>query len=363
MAISDLNLTITPHNQFHPSLLVNFDQTGVDIVPKSSYTFDVKGSKAVPIVGHNDRRQITAVVASSADGDMLPIQVIFKGETHVSVDNIAQSIRRTVEADGFHLAYSPNHWSNQRTMVEYVEKVLLPHRTKMIAKHNLPKEMPLIVLLDCWPVHAEGDFPKYMKSIKHIVLRYVPRNCTSKLQVADVALNFPFKHGIRHRFNEWMTQLARQRIEHGEDDIAFGKEDLLLSTLKPQVLQWMHSCWKSMASQRALIVSGWQKCVFRFADPFSLAEQVRAMHQFKNGNINEPDEAESSDEEGQWSDEETDEEKDELDVMKEIHHGTRRSTRSTKNKQPARLHMGVDPTAIVEDDEAELSNFAQLGLN
>ena len=39
----------------------NWDQTGISIVPGSSWTMEVKISKRVEIAGMNDKRQITAV--------------------------------------------------------------------------------------------------------------------------------------------------------------------------------------------------------------------------------------------------------------------------------------------------------------
>jgi len=44
----------------------------------------------------------------------------------------------------------------------------------------------------------------------HLV--FVSVNCTSKLQVADVVLQRPFKHGIKKEFNEWVAQLITEQI-------------------------------------------------------------------------------------------------------------------------------------------------------
>lgn len=54
-----------------------------------------------------------------------------------------------------------------------------------------------------------------------------------------------------------------------------------------------------------------------------------------------------------YNDEDSDDEKDEPDVMKEIQHGTRRSGRSTKNQRPIGLHFGVDPNFVHAEDEIE----------
>ena len=59
-----------------PQLVINWNQTGISLVPGSAWTMDLKGSKRVEIVGIDDERQFTAVFCGSLDGDILPLQVI-----------------------------------------------------------------------------------------------------------------------------------------------------------------------------------------------------------------------------------------------------------------------------------------------
>ena len=44
-----------------PSLIFNWDQTGLHLVPSSSWTMARKGSKRVEMIGMEDKRQITAI--------------------------------------------------------------------------------------------------------------------------------------------------------------------------------------------------------------------------------------------------------------------------------------------------------------
>ena len=64
-----------------PELVPNWDQTGIKMVPSSSWTMDKLGSSRVEVTGVNDKRLITAVFCGSLTGDFLPIQVIYKGKT------------------------------------------------------------------------------------------------------------------------------------------------------------------------------------------------------------------------------------------------------------------------------------------
>ena len=63
-----------------PELLFNWDQTGIIIVPESSWTVELKGSKRVEITGISDKRQITAVFCDTMTGEFLPPQLIYQGK-------------------------------------------------------------------------------------------------------------------------------------------------------------------------------------------------------------------------------------------------------------------------------------------
>ena len=68
-------------SKVEPCLIVNWDQTGIILVPAASRTYERRGEDRVAVLGAEEKRQITAVLASSMDGDMLPLQLIFKGKT------------------------------------------------------------------------------------------------------------------------------------------------------------------------------------------------------------------------------------------------------------------------------------------
>ena len=61
-------------------LTLNWDQTGISIVPGSSWKMEAKGSKRVEIIGISDKRQITALFCGTASGEFLPFQLIYQGK-------------------------------------------------------------------------------------------------------------------------------------------------------------------------------------------------------------------------------------------------------------------------------------------
>ena len=64
-----------------PELVFNWDQTGISIVPGSSWTMELKGTKRVEITGVGDKRPITAVLCGTMAGDFLPPQLTYQCKT------------------------------------------------------------------------------------------------------------------------------------------------------------------------------------------------------------------------------------------------------------------------------------------
>jgi hypothetical protein len=63
-------------------LVVNSDETGASYVPVSDWTMDEEGAKQVPLLGLDDKRQMTVFLAISGQGELLPTQMIYAGKTN-----------------------------------------------------------------------------------------------------------------------------------------------------------------------------------------------------------------------------------------------------------------------------------------
>ncbi len=178
-------------------LVCNSDQTAVHLRPSTEQTYEVKGVKEVKCLGKDDKRQITAVVSSTASGELVPLQLVFQGKTKAIVPK-DEDAKRAVAA-GWHLTMSENHWSNFVTMNSFVEKVLDPWRVKKCEELGLvPDSQKMVWLIDCWKVHISAGFREWMLDLFPLIkTMFVPANCTSKLQVADVVLQRPLKHRFR----------------------------------------------------------------------------------------------------------------------------------------------------------------------
>ena len=60
------------------SLVINWDQSGINYAPVSQWTMAKEGSKRVEVVGLNDKQQITAVFGGTLCGKFLPIQLVYQ---------------------------------------------------------------------------------------------------------------------------------------------------------------------------------------------------------------------------------------------------------------------------------------------
>ena len=66
-------------------LVFNWDQIEISIVPGSTWTMELKGSKRVEITGISDKRQITTVFCATLAGEFLPPQLIYQGKMSACV--------------------------------------------------------------------------------------------------------------------------------------------------------------------------------------------------------------------------------------------------------------------------------------
>lgn len=92
------------------SLVINLDQTGLNIVPTGEWTMEKEGRKRVNLAGLGDERQITATFAATLDGQFLPMQLLYQGKT----DYCQPKFSFSCEFDVFH---TPNHWANEDTCI------------------------------------------------------------------------------------------------------------------------------------------------------------------------------------------------------------------------------------------------------
>jgi hypothetical protein len=275
-------------------------------------TWEKKGSKDIKVTGMEDKRQVTCCVSSSSDGTLLPMQIIFTGKTKRCLPKT--HVAKLCLADGFHMTMSSNHWSNLETCQQFVRHILVPYFQCIVKELQLPSNQKMIWLLDCWSVHKSEAFLTWMKK-EHprICVLFIPANCTSKLQPADVILQRPLKCAFSRCFKQWSAACIQEQLE---GDVSRVQLDLRIGTLREELCTWLLQAWKEVGSRTDMIIKGWEKC--GLLRPFDKIFQAEAMEcnshnsLFSDVNVDEEHE-ESLDDIDEW--EELFEDEDIMDLM------------------------------------------------
>ena len=248
----------------HPSLVINWDQSALMLVPTSTYTYHSKTDKHVSVTGQDDKRQITALVGLTLEGELLPLQLIFQGQEHdrsqhKAVPVLDSTLSQRVTYAGWHLTQTPNHWSSQISMRDYVDYVVVPFVKTKRQKYNCP-DSPALLLFDCWSVHKSVEFLGWMKTEHpdfHVI--FIPAGCTGKAQPADVIVQRPLKCEITNQYLQWTTELLTADLHSHTDDVPTCEIDSSAGTLKPKLVEWAFNAWNQLRERQAMIAKGWAK--------------------------------------------------------------------------------------------------------
>ena len=228
-------------------LIINWDQTGLNLVPAAQWTMALKGSRRVEIKEIDDKRQITGVFCVSLFGDFLPIQIIYGGKTNWCHPLFA------FQRDWL-ISHSPNHWSNEGTMITYmyIKYVINPYVDGV--RDRLGKDQAALAIFD----HFNGQLtPKISKLLEdnNIQSVLVPAGCTDRLQPLDVSVNRSAKSFLKSQFQSWYaSEITEQLRSCTAEEI----EPVDLSTARMKCLgaQWLVKLVDHLAESPDIIVNG-----------------------------------------------------------------------------------------------------------
>ena len=153
-----------------------------------------EGSKRVEIAGLDDKRQITAVFGCTMAGDFLPSQLIYQGTTK-------KCFPSSVFPLNWNITFSENYWLNESTMVEYIDKILLPYTKIKQEKLALSTNHQGLVIFNRFRGQCtDAIFAMLEANHAHFVI--VPSYCTDRLRPLDVNVNRAAKEFLRNEFQE-----------------------------------------------------------------------------------------------------------------------------------------------------------------
>ena len=106
------------------------------------------------------KKELTVVLSCTANGEMLPALVIFKGKRKLKFKPPQE----------VHVAVQPKGWMDGDLMIQWFRGVILPYT----------KEKRTLVIIDSFSAHQQVDFLQEAKA-KNVDVIVIPGGCTSKV--------------------------------------------------------------------------------------------------------------------------------------------------------------------------------------
>ena len=235
-------------DEIPPQLVINFDQTAINYVPTPSWTMEKEGAKRVEMMGIDDKRQITAVFGASLSGDFLPPQLVYEGKTKRCLPSYSSP-------STWNITYSTNHWSNEETMKEYIEMIILPYISKIKEDLQLPDEQGALLIFDNFKAQCTSTILTLLDS-HNINVALIPANCTDRLQPLDLSINKPAKDFLRKQFEGWYAKQVCAQLDEGKQSEGV---DLRLTTMKPLGAEWMVALHSHIKNNPDLVRNGFKE--------------------------------------------------------------------------------------------------------
>lgn len=227
--LNDVVTTVTMED-IPPELIMNWDQTGIKLVPSSNWTMERRGARRVEIIGVNDKRQITAVFCGTLLGDFLPIQLIYQGKT-------SRCHPRYEFPLDWHITHSPKHWSNEQTMLDYIKHIIVPYVAT--TRDLLNDDKSALVIID----NFKGQITPAVNALldsHNIHVCLLPPNTTDHLQPMDISVNKPAKDFLKREFEQWYAEQVTRQLQGQDIDMAELQEiNLGLPVLREVGAKWL----------------------------------------------------------------------------------------------------------------------------
>ena len=230
-------------------LIINWDQTGINVVPSANYTMEQRGADRVEIAGYGDKRMITATFACTLSGHFLPIQILYGGKT----ERCHPKHQFPAEFDIFH---NSSHWANEETAIRFIKQIIVPYVTKTRELLDAPNQT-VMVLFDVFKGQTTPAVYEALEENK-IVYVTVPGGCTDKLQPLDLSVNRSAKCYLRDKFSAWYADEVKKQLDDGQQ-ASEVKVDMRLSVMKEISAKWLEGMTDKLENSPQLIVNGFKE--------------------------------------------------------------------------------------------------------
>ena len=154
------------------------------------------------------------------------------------------------------MSHTANHWSNETSMIQYLQKLVIPFLKSKRKKLGLPASQPALAIFDVFK-GQQTDYFKEVLQTNNIRFVVVPANCTDKLQPMDLAINKPLKDAMKRKFQTWYAKEMQQQLITNTS-LNNVKIDFRMSIIKPKSASWLMSSVEEIRSRLLLAINGFR---------------------------------------------------------------------------------------------------------
>ena len=177
-----------------PMCVWNLDETNVCVDAKTTKIVAPKGEKAARVTATSGRENHTVMTAVSADGDVYPPLIVFKGVYMMS------SWKAQTVYPGTEIAASENGWMTSAIFFNWLQRFC-----KTITQR------PLLLIYDGHSTHLIYDVIKLAREEMMSIIK-LPPHTTDKLQPLDVSCFKPFKSLWEKTIAKWTAENGGRKI-------------------------------------------------------------------------------------------------------------------------------------------------------
>ena len=233
---------ILEFNDIPPELIFNWDQTGINLVPTALWTMDKKGKKRIEIAGYQDKQQIIAVMCESLVGELLSFQLVYAGKT----DRCHPAYKFPSD---WQITHTENHWSNERTMLQYIREVIVPFVDRKHENLSLGDGYPVLAVFDHFKDQLTDSITQELEA-NNIYSVLIPAAHTGQLQPMDISVNKVVKSFSRSKFSEWYSDELAELLDDDDDTTV----DLSTARMKSVGGKWIVQLYEYLENNPHIIV-------------------------------------------------------------------------------------------------------------
>ncbi|XP_050408299.1 uncharacterized protein LOC126823474 isoform X2 [Patella vulgata] len=222
-------------------LIINFSQVHLNIVPVSNWTTSIE-SLSSQTNKDLENCEVTAVLASTASGKLIPPLVLYGGETDICCPEYQFP-------NNWHVSHINHQWDEQ-SMIDYAKNVLRQYIDNIKKELGLSRTQQALIISDVYNLDQVNSIINILNEWSMIPF-FVPAGYAEDLQPMDLGFNSEFRNLVQNEFCEWYAHC----IEKEPDSCV----NLNFKLLAPLHAGWMVKTFNTMHNNKDVILSGWKK--------------------------------------------------------------------------------------------------------